>query len=404
VPGWHAATKELEDDGKLRVAGIVEEQHRDRALLFMQWKGMDWPLMVDQLNLLGVWLVPITVLIDEYGIVRSIPPHGADPVKVLEEFLAADFAPPVEPADAPPRPRLSHQTDRRSSPEEFRPGADHLVLWGGDDGLDGAIDAYRHAIELEPEDATTRFRLGVAFRARYDSTARRGGDFQAAVFHWTNALADEPNQYIWRRRIQQYGPRLDKPYPFYDWVPSAREALEARGLAPHPLFVEPAGAEFAGPIRNLETDRLGEPSDPDPGGKVHRDPGRLIRLGTTVVPAEIPPGGAVRIHLEMTPDSTVAAHWNNEAGDHVVWIDLPTGWHAGERLAVLPPGTTAVSGETRRLDLEVRAPAEAAAPTAVSGHTLYYVCEGADGVCMYRRQDFEIDIPVSGDAPRLGDR
>jgi len=36
------------------MVGIIEEQHPDRAQLFMQWKQMGWPVMVDSLNLLNV--------------------------------------------------------------------------------------------------------------------------------------------------------------------------------------------------------------------------------------------------------------------------------------------------------------------------------------------------------------
>jgi hypothetical protein len=35
---------------------------------------MDWPLMVDPLNLLGVTAVPIVLFIDEYGIIRAVNP------------------------------------------------------------------------------------------------------------------------------------------------------------------------------------------------------------------------------------------------------------------------------------------------------------------------------------------
>ena len=77
-----------------------------------------------------------------------------------------------------------------------------------------------------------QFRLGVAQRFQFDSSGgARTEDFQQAAEAWTRALASNPNQYIWRRRIQQYGPGLDKPYPFYDWVTQARDAIEARGEA-----------------------------------------------------------------------------------------------------------------------------------------------------------------------------
>ena len=54
--------------------GIIQEQHPDRCRLFMQWKGMSWPILVDSLNLLNTSVVPQTLAIDEHGIVRLINP------------------------------------------------------------------------------------------------------------------------------------------------------------------------------------------------------------------------------------------------------------------------------------------------------------------------------------------
>ena len=109
---------------------------------------------------------------------------------------------------------------------------DSLILWGGPQRLREAIDAYAAAAQADPRDGRALFRLGVALRQRYESAAARRDDFQAAVENWGQALQLDPNQYIWRRRIQQYGPRLDKPYPFYDWVAEAERAIRARGERP----------------------------------------------------------------------------------------------------------------------------------------------------------------------------
>ena len=76
---------------------------------------------------------------------------------------------------------------------------------------------------VDPKNAPVQFRLGVCYRRRYESQQRQPGDFQAAIDSWSRALDLDPNQYIWRRRIQQYGPRLDKPYAFYDWVNEAEK-------------------------------------------------------------------------------------------------------------------------------------------------------------------------------------
>ena len=98
---------------------------------------------------------------------------------------------------------------------------------------------------------------------RHESSGRRPGDFQAAVDAWGRALELDPNQYIWRRRIEQYGPRLSKPYAFYDWVAQARAEISGRGETPIPLAVEPYGSELAGPGRDVWPDGTG-PAEPDP--------------------------------------------------------------------------------------------------------------------------------------------
>ena len=72
MPGWHDAVQDLYESGELQVVGIIQEQHPDRCRLFMQWKQMGWPILVDSLNLLKMEAVPRTVAIDEHGIVRQI--------------------------------------------------------------------------------------------------------------------------------------------------------------------------------------------------------------------------------------------------------------------------------------------------------------------------------------------
>ena len=88
-------------------------------------------------------------------------------------------------------------------------------------------------------------------KLRFDSAARQESDFEQAVLNWDKALALDPNQYIFRRRIQQYGPRQTKPYPFYDWIPRATEEITKRGDEPLKLTVALSGAETARPLRRL---------------------------------------------------------------------------------------------------------------------------------------------------------
>ena len=64
MPVWHDATRKLRDEGRIQLVGLIQEQHPDRCKLFMQWKQMDWPVLVDPLNLLEVSAVPLALLID----------------------------------------------------------------------------------------------------------------------------------------------------------------------------------------------------------------------------------------------------------------------------------------------------------------------------------------------------
>jgi hypothetical protein len=392
VPGWHDATKDLQQAGRLRMAGIIQEQHPDRAWLFMQWKQMDWPILVDSLNLAAVTAVPITLAIDEHGIVRAINPRKET---IVADFLSKQFEPPRDVMPAPAaQPVIDVIPPRGSPPEAWRRYAERLFLWGGTDSLTRTIDGFEKSLASATDAAATHFRQGVAFRARYDSAGRRPGDFRRAIEHWQRALDLDPNQYIWRRRIQQYGPRLDKPYPFYDWVPEARAAILKRGGVPVPLTVEPAGAEIARPARTFEIEAAAGP-EPDPRGRIHRDRGEFVAVEAVVVPAAVAPGASARAHVVFRPNLARKAHWNNEADDLIVWINPPAGWQVdARRLSVrIPPEP--VSQEARRVELELRVPESAATGTvSIPAYALYYVCEDVDGTCLYRRQDVKIEARI----------
>lgn len=388
------------------MVGIVEEQHPERARLFMQWKRMGWPILVDPLNLLNVPTVPITLGIDERGVIRVADFEYNSTAGLEERFLDRTFAPPAEsnPGGSAPsaagRPDLAalRAATARGSAADWRAYAEALTLWGRPEKLGEAIDAFGQALRLDPDDGPTRFRLGVALRMRHDSDRRQPGDFQAAVDAWSRALDIDPNNYIWRRRIQQYGPRLDKPYSFYDWVNEARREIEARGEKPAPLGVEPTGAEYAYPAEALEERPPGggaASQPPDPQGRVMRDRQGLIRVETAIVPPAVRAGEAARAHVTFAPDSGLQAHWNNEVEDLVFWVDPPEGWEVGSRRLTIPRPPQTVSEEPRSLELEIRAPASAPpGEAALPGYALYYVCEGARGTCLYRRQDVSLRLLV----------
>jgi len=374
--------------------GIIQEQHPDRCRLFMQWKGMDWPILVDALNLYGVSAVPITYAIDEAGIVRAVNPKPDELEAFLERSAPSSIAAP--PPVAAPDPGRLRPGEGADDPAAWRAYGDALFLWGGDGRLGEAVAAYERALRLAPGDGPIEFRLGVALRRRHDSAAREPGDFQAAARHWAKALESDPNQYIWRRRIQQFGPRLDKPYPFYDWVEEARAAIRARGEEPVALVAEPTGSEIAAPAGGFAPAEEGA-REPDPRGRVRRDPGHLIRIDAAVVPPAVGPGGVTRVHLLLRPSAERDGHWNNEAEPLRVWLDPPPGWSVDRREARAPQPPAPVSTEPREVQFELKAPpALEGQAVELPGYALYYVCEEADGVCLFRRQDFVVPVGVTG--------
>jgi hypothetical protein len=131
VPVWHEATKKWQEDGKILMAGIIEEQHPDRARLFMQWKQMPWPVLVDSLDILGVSAVPITLAIDEYGVIRMVDPK---PAEIEEKFINRTFEKPTnlpELADQAPDLDALKKATQRDTVAAWLAYANALVEWGG---------------------------------------------------------------------------------------------------------------------------------------------------------------------------------------------------------------------------------------------------------------------------------
>jgi tetratricopeptide (TPR) repeat protein len=396
VPVWHAKAQKYVDAGKLIIVGLVQEQHPDRCRLFLQWHKIGWPMMHDPINLTEQSAVPIVTAIDEYGIVRMQRPN---PDTFEEDFLNKTFPKPDDVTDVRSVSPLS-LSELRAAAQSARTASawrtlgDALALWGAEYGVSEAIDSYRKAVDLDPKDAAARFRQGVCYRKRYDSPLRQEGDFQRALNTWQDALDLNPNQYIWRRRIQQYGPRLDKPYPFYDWVAQARADILARGEKPVELVAEPTGAEIASPSKSFAAS--GETKEPDPGGRIGRDAGRYVHIETALAPARVRPGAIARVHVVLRPDASHKAHWNNEAEPLRLWLQLPERWGADQRLVGLPNPKQATSAEVRQLNFEVRVPEGALDGTVLlPGYALYNVCEGVAGQCLFRRQDFQVTVQVS---------
>jgi tetratricopeptide (TPR) repeat protein len=386
VPVWHEALVELRKQNKVQLVGVIQEQHGDRCRLFAQWKGFDWPILQDKINLLGLRAVPKSIAIDEHGIVRSLNPSPNS----IEEFLNQTFAAPdreLSVVDIPDLNQLRDATDTNNA-TSWRELGDALTTWHDGRRISEAIAAYREAITLNPKDAEAAFSMGVALRRRSENPRGLPGDFQNAVNAWSDALDLDPNHYIYRRRIEQYGPRLAKPYPFYDWVDTARSEIQARGEKPHELKVEPRGAEIARPTRRFvsETQNV---EDPDPDGRINRDRNR-IRITPVVVPPRVRPGAAVRAHIAFEPRR--GSHWNNEAQPVRVWLDPPAGWTLERNLLTLAQPKDPESKEMRTTEVELRAPATFVGEAIITGYALYFVCDDENGTCYFMRGDLKFSV------------
>ncbi len=358
----------------------------------MQWKQLDFPVLIDSLNMLGVKVVPMTIAIDEYGIVQHV---GIRPGELKKEFLDKTYPAPKH---ATKNKRKSAATLReiandKNTSQTWMKHADALILESGLKKIDEAISAYQSAIALDRANGPAYFRAGVAYRMRYDQYNGAVKDFQQAAEHWGMALEVDPNQYIWRRRIQQYGPRLDKPYPFYDWVRKARGDVLRRGEKPVILYVEPKGTELAQPAKEFASGAQ-EVVEPDPRRRIERDRTMVI-IETATVPAAVTPQGSARIHMTFRVNRAEDMHWNNETGPMEIWISPPKGWQVNPQLIRPKLPSTAQTTEVRFAEFELQVPwSTGPGMVVVPGYVLYYVCRGEDGACLYRRQDFIVSVNV----------
>ena len=418
MPVWHEKTKALVAAGELALVGIVHEQHPARAALFAQWQEFDFPLLWDPTGVTGLKVVPVVTAIDGGGVVRLPRP---DPRKFEEQFV----------------PLFAEKTFPLGPGEPSEPPAGFVVseLLGDGQGLAGSLARVlkdcaaigRNSLDSDESesalDALTKadgspyasFCAGVALRMRYECDGTRPGDFQSALSHWSAALHAEPNQYIWRRRIQQWGPRLDKPYPFYDWIEGATRETAARGETPVMVFGTLSGSEIASKTKKIPGARAGaaagslprEIEEPDPTGKVTRDDGTLVGLELAVAQNTASAGGSLRspigssrVHVTLRPKGD--AKWSFDADPPLVWLELPDQWNAAAPAfeflvptqGVIAPGRPLTADfELSTQPIKLGPPDENAKMPAdeVKAYAVYSICL-ADGTCVFRRQDFVIKV------------
>ena len=382
---WYGRLTEAIRSDQLQAIGVIQEQHADRTLLFNQWKQLSMDVLVDPLNALDVEAVPIILLVDSSGIIRFRDPSPAE----AEQFLRTQY--PITESVETDRAESGAATSEDRAPADV-PGqhwavGDQLALR---DQLDQAIDFYRTELVGDSAAARLHFRLGVALRMRFDRNAGHEQDLVDAMQAWTTARRLNPNQYIWRRRIQQYGPVMDKPYPFYSWVAQARREIQERGEQPVPLTVEPAGAELAEPRRLVQTHHS-QADSPDPQDKLKRDTDDAVCIKTVVVPSTDAKQPAVRIHVMLTLRRDGDFLWNNEAEPLQLWVNSNEQLRPAAQLVELANPDAATSEERRVVEFDVTWPVDyAASDPMLRAYAVYNLCNKQTGLCTIRRQDFQI--------------
>lgn len=372
---WYQQLQALRDAGRIEIVGMIQEQHPDRCRLFMEWKKLDFPILVDSLNRLEVTAIPrIWALADQCIVIRTNPTMEW----IRGEFLQLAFPAVVLDNPAPKEsPAVQAYLD-----QDWSKAIDLF-----------ALDCNASSVKA-PRDARPFFRLGCAYRARHDSKDRKPGDFQRAIDMWTRARVMDPGNYIYRRRLEQYGPRLMKPYPFYGWVQEARRDIEKRGDRVPPLVVEPRGSELAGP--STRAIQAGETEDvnPDPGSKVPIDEKGHVQIEAVVAPHPAHAGGTVAVHMDFRLDKKLGTTWDNEGGPLQIWLEKKDGLTVERQLLKAPIPGKEGSSEHRALDFEVGlATSKKPGKAVLRGFAIYFVCEKESGTCTFARQDFEIEIP-----------
>ncbi|MEM8713454.1 MAG: hypothetical protein AAGG01_21120, partial [Planctomycetota bacterium] len=401
--------------------------------LYAQWQEFDFPILWDPFGVMGLEVVPVVSAVDEFGVVRVARP---DPRRFEESFLKGfmdvEYEATDEPAAASVASFVTSERVREGRTQEGRRlegvlARQLLFRIGGNDEGPGSSDSESDLAWLSRRSGTPfeEFVAGVAMRLRHDGADAQAGDFQGALDRWGRALAAQPNQYIWRRRIQQWGPRLDKPYPFYDWVETAAAEVSARGETPVRVRARLSGSEVAGKTRRMPGARQGQatregdranasPSavEPDPSDRLKRDADGLVALELAVAPHTASAGGSVRsplgssrIHVQLRPQK--GTKWPLDADPPLVWLDLPDGWNAVSpaiRFALPAKGQEAaalsVDFEVSTEPIPLGPPHEMPPPPSptIPAYVVYSICL-EDGTCVFRRQDLTIQVPFPAPPP-----
>jgi hypothetical protein len=231
---WLAGTKILRDEKKVIVVGVMHEQDRDRAALFVDWKDLTIPVLFDPLNISRVNRLPIVVTVDEQGFIRGVDKDFGDPDKsydgknkigadwvypkigsenwrkgfaksfVKKKYKPGKFverAPVLEPTE--PKVLKRRAAEGRSSSMQ-RELADAFMLGGTTAEIEEGMRTYSQVLQADGKDAYSFFRLGVGFLMRSASDAKQETDLKQGIESLRNAVKLKPKNEIFKSRLLQF--------------------------------------------------------------------------------------------------------------------------------------------------------------------------------------------------------
>lgn len=325
LPAWEKFAKGLAKDDAVFV-GVVHDQYLDRAALFVKWKHISFPAYHDSLNIADARRMARAVCVDEYGIVRHI---ARSPDGLMEGFVNKKFAydrvqvrPPLKEL-----PNFKHTkriaSEARESFEYIEHG-DACLFDPAPVLMAEAIDAYELALTKTPTDGMAAFRLGCAYRMRFDSATREAGDLRKSFDAWSVAARLDPKNEVTTRRLLQYAAPSDKPANSCGWIVEAMRAVEGATLESMPWPIEIAAPSDS--FKACAQTAVAPPKGVD-SVSMKVDSG-IIRAANPKVP------GLVNVVIALFPGGAV------DDGQPVrIWVTPPEGVQVSDRV------------------LEVRAPA-----------------------------------------------
>lgn len=394
---WLETTKEHVENQKLVVLGAMLEHHRDRCRLFAQWKGIEIPVLHDPLNQAGVEKLPLLVGVDEHGVVQVIDP---DPGRFTQDFISKKFKPSPLAIRAPvvnlPNPKYTaRMAEEARNAKGWREHGDALVLAGLSPQINEAILTYPQALKVDPQDSLSYFRLGAAYRLRYDSSERQPGDFQAAIDAWQEAVRVAPRNKVFHSNIQRYGVRHEKPASMYRWIKTARRELLARGETPVQLNVEPSPIEFAKRTKKFTSSHNTGPAN-DVSKQETQDGQRAVDFESVVVRSTRSKSKRRHAQVLLIFRPIGGRSWYKQGEPMRVWIEPPKYLKVNRRFIEFANSESATSGKERTLNFEVSvAKKMRKKPISIKGHAVFQMMDGEEPKQL--RRDFEVKFTLIKD-------